>query len=69
MELEDGFKAISLLKPPLGLLAAPRRAKLITEDMLRSNTEVLREYLRIRHQECLPASLAPAWTRVVQPPW
>jgi hypothetical protein len=69
VELEDGSKAFSLLKPPLGSLAARRRAKLIIEDMLGSNTEVLPEYRSIMHLECLPASGALAWTRAVQPPW
>lgn len=69
VEWEDGSKAFSLLRPPLGSLAARRRAKLIIEDMLRSNTEVLPEYLCFRHQGCLPASLALAWTRAVHLPW
>jgi hypothetical protein len=68
VELEDGSKAVYLLKPPLGPLAA-RRAKLIIKDTLRSNADVLPGYLPIRHQGCLPTSLVLAWTRAVQPPW
>ena len=68
VEVEDGSKASSLLEPPLGSLGARRRAKRIIKDMLRSNTDVLREYLRNRHQGCLPASLALAWMWAVQPP-
>ena len=67
--LEIGSEGFSFLKPPLGSLAARRRAKPIIEDMLRSNTEVLPGYLRIGHQGCLPASLTLAWRRAVQPPW
>jgi len=35
VELEDGYKAFSLLTPPLGSPAARRRVKLIMENMLR----------------------------------
>jgi len=37
VELEDGYKAFSLLTPPLGSPAARRRVKLIMENMLRPN--------------------------------
>jgi MoaA/NifB/PqqE/SkfB family radical SAM enzyme len=36
VELEDGYKAFSLLTPPLGSPAARRRVKLIMENMLQS---------------------------------
>ena len=37
VELDDGYKAFSLLTPPLGSPAARRRVKLIMENMLRPN--------------------------------